>query len=453
MANVRAQLLSHGLSRGQVNYQLAHHPGMSASAILKARSRQLYLHNPQAFGPGTNLTPLHLNQLVGAAGTEKYGPALSQLKTQIGQVDPVYDAYKQALQTAQTQNQQQATSTYNAITGAAKGLESVDAQQRQALLQQMQADAASRGASVDPALFAAAQQASSARQAQANSQATLAQQQGNNAQTYLQALQGVSDVARQNRLGTLQQQQRDLLTQQGAFKTSQRQSLIDQAVKNAIMYGTLGVSQTNASTAAKSAASLIKNRSVTAKEKARHDLATEQNTANNPARQIDKAKLNYFNQHGYWPNTGPPKGGAGGPSAFTPTQLRKSRTTYRSALSWAKGHKPTPGEEKQLAEALMAPKGGSKPRTVTLHDPTTGKPIYNPDGTPKTVQKGGGAGGLGITDPLLARAISLMAIYGGVDAKTQRSILRNYGLRLPVQKAPSTGPFRGTGRNPGERPT
>lgn len=121
-------------------------------------------------------------------------------------------------------------------------------------------------------------------------------------------------------------------------------------------------------------------------------------------------------------------GGAGSTTkgSFTPTQLRSGQKTYRSALGWAKAHKPTYGELNSLVTALQAPKTEGQ----TVHDPATGKIVYNKDGTEKKT----GGGGLGIDDPLLAKVVAEVSIYGGVDAKTRKQFKDQYGLTVPLSK-------------------
>lgn len=118
--------------------------------------------------------------------------------------------------------------------------------------------------------------------------------------------------------------------------------------------------------------------------------------------------------------------GSKGAGTITPTQLRGSQRDYRAALAWAQSHKPTMGEIKQLTAALTTP----TKKGETVHDPATGKIVYNTDGTAKKA----GGGGFGLKDPLLARAVAEVAIYGGVDAKLRAQIKDQYGLTLPASK-------------------
>lgn len=413
------------------------------------------MNNPQAFGPNTNLTPRQLNQQVAADTQLKFGPAQSLLNTSLGQVDPAFDLYKQSLQNAASGAAQGVQQAQTAINTAAGNLNAQDLQQRNALLAQLQADAQARGGSIDPAIAAQLQQASSARQAQANSDAALAGQLGQNEQNFLNSLQTVANLGAENRKQTIQQKLSDLAAQRGQFATQDRAAIIDAARKYGIELGTLSNATYNAQTARGTAQTNAAVKVGGLNERVRHDTATEQLQATNPSRQKVSAELTYFNQHGYWPPTGPPKGSKNAAGSFTPTQLRKSSTTYRSLLSWARGQNPNPSEYKTLVHAIMLPKKGSPAKTEVVHDPTTGKVKYDPKtGLPlrKVVQQSQGAG-QGISDPLLARVVAQVAIFGGVtNATTQRQFLANYGIKVPILRAPDAK-FPGTGRNKGERPT
>jgi len=453
-----------GLSKGQQSYWQNKLPGASAKTILRARAKQQYNHNPQAFGPNTNLTPIQANQQAAAAANLKYGPQIQQLNQAIGEVPGWYQAYQQ--QVAQLQ-----TNAQNAYTGAATQIgqsqQQIAGQQQtnqQGALQAMGQDAANRGANVDAGLAASSSQFQAGLNALSQSDLSRLQGVNQSQQQYLGNLGQIQSAAGQQNLTNLRSQLAQVLSNKGDYTTQQKAAIVGDAQKYGIELGTLGISQQNANTSAKNAnttaaiagSTITKNTTSASKDAAALNYFSKHGYwpptgPPSPSAKLDQAKLNFFNQHGYLPTTGPAKGknGKGGSASFTPTQQRKNMMSFRSALRWAKGHNPTPGEEGQLVAALLHPKGGTKPKTVTVHDPTTGKIIYNPDGTPRTKTVGSGSGGgLGISDPLLARVVADFAIFGGVrSVATQKAFLKQYGIKVRL-KVPSS-----RGRNTNERPT
>jgi hypothetical protein len=239
-----------GLSAGDVAYWRKRMPGASDRAIRIARAKQIQRHNPEAYGPGTNLTPLQLERNVNSAANLRFGPQQQLVNTQLSQVDPVFDAYRTSLANAATGSRAGYQQAATAATTAGQNLNAADQQARDQLMAQMQQDAASRGGSVDPSAFATAQQAAGSRQSVADTDANLARTLGANQDAFLTSLQGVADLARENRRQNLQSQQSQVAQQVGAFKTTERQSEINAAIQQALGYGNLGVSQQNAKTAA-----------------------------------------------------------------------------------------------------------------------------------------------------------------------------------------------------------
>lgn len=382
----------------------------------------VYLNDPNALVPGGGLSRKQLSTDTQSAINLKYGAANQQLATQAQNIPSYFQDYLSALQTSQAAQQQYA----QGVQAGVQGLATADTANGQS-----------------PEALAALK----SRQALVGAGAANIGAQAVNQSAFNTNLQG---IGQRQKVASLLQNQTDranLKKEMGDYGNQYKATTLAATRNYALSAGALHL---NTSTAAQKAAAAAAAQA----EKTRHDKAGEKISATEPSKAKTQAELDYFNKHGYWPPTGPPKTpkAGSGPASFTPTQVRKSKSTYRTAVQWARSHNPNPSEYQDLVHALTAPKGGSKGQTVTVHDPTTGKIIYNPDGTPKTKTTGGSEGGQGL-DPLFAKAVAMMAIYNGVDAKTRRRVLSQFGIRLPVQKAPKAGPFKGTGRPKGQRPT
>src|SRR5437667_2973239 len=182
------------LTAGQRSYWQKKKPGASDRAIRIARARQIQQHNPEAYGPGTNLTPIQLGHQVDAAAQQKYGQPLAQVGTSLAQVDPTYDAYKTSLANAATGSAQGYQQAANATNTLASNINTADTSQRAQMLAKMQQDAAARGGTVDPSAFGAAQDAASSRATVAGTDAHLAQVLGANQEAFFKSLQAVSNI-------------------------------------------------------------------------------------------------------------------------------------------------------------------------------------------------------------------------------------------------------------------
>jgi hypothetical protein len=414
------------LTAAQTRYWQKKMPGASERSIRIARAKQQAQHNPEAYGPGTNLTPIQLKQQVDAAAQEKYGQPLRQIGTSLSQVDPVYDAYRTSLANAATTSAQGYSDAATATNTLAGNINTADTSQRAQMLAKMQQDAAARGGTVDPSAFGAAQDAASSRATVAGTDAHLAQVLGANQQAFFDSLKNVSNLARENRRQTLQGQQQGLEQEQGAYKETTRQDLINQAISHAINYGNLGVSQQNAQTAAGVAGVNAKLGAAKVKETGRHNVASEKNTSaknrhdamlGDEKFQLDsqkygsaQAKDAYQRAHGLGPYK---KGGKSKGSGTTHTQRVSADSQYQQALS-------------------------------LLRVKTKGNPNIDPQAEADLIQTSQHK-----IAPDLALAAGQYYKSGGVDPKLAQSIFNKYGIRVPVKKLRQGA----APRNPNERPT
>lgn len=143
----------------------------------RARARKAYNTKP-SYGAGT-LSHGAVDSQVVSAVKGKYGQAFTDLEGQIGgsagrqaQISKYYQDYSRELASLRGQAAQQAQAAIDAQQANTKSTQQSEQSANSQLASQMQADAASRGQSVDPSLFLKANQASAARATTANSQQT-----------------------------------------------------------------------------------------------------------------------------------------------------------------------------------------------------------------------------------------------------------------------------------------
>lgn len=363
--------------------------------------------------PAAPHAPSALDRQVTSAVNLKYGPQQQQLVQQAISIPSWFKEYQDQLKASQAQQ-----AAFNA--GVQHGID--------------QRVAADTGPGGSPE----ADQAAASRRALLGSFGNTLGAQAVSQNAFSGNLQ---DIGRLQQIGAVQanqQAQRQLASDRGDYANTTRQTLREQAHKDRLENAAFGLNEQKANQTA-------------ANNRANRRIAKQKLGLDKKKFGLDKNKDAYQRDHKLGPyKPATPKGGSGGTGGgFTPTQVHKAKQTFRSALSWAKSHHPKPGDGADLVTALQAPKGHRK--GATLHDPTTGKPLYNPDGTPKTAPDQ--QGGFNISDPLLAHAVALTAIYGGVDEKTRKAVHKNYGIWLRLSKPGKPYVRTGSGRNKGERPT
>lgn len=218
--------------------------GFAGADKLRAeRAKNTRLNAPVT--PGSGMSVRDLIREAQAQTTVKYGPAqraLEQQKQQSSatqqQIPQWFQEYRDAVSGAQTQTQQ----AYGQANQQLVALQGQTAQhQGQEQLTQLQSDAANRGASVDPKLAQQAAQAAQVRQAMIGSQGGALAAQGAAQQGYLtntglasrkgQAEQMLRELAT---FGKLQDEERGLAGEMGAYNVAARQDIGDREQKSAL---------------------------------------------------------------------------------------------------------------------------------------------------------------------------------------------------------------------------
>jgi hypothetical protein len=270
--------------------------------------------------PGSSITRRQAMRMAKNATNVRYGGQETGVNQQIAQSQQLgrdqagwYQQYLDALKGYQTDTQNRAAATNAAVQAEANSFRTLDQGNLTAQQQAMNADAANRGATVDPRLAQDASNASVVRQAlQGGLGALIAQQglsAGNQAANLAQVvgpgqrLQAQAQNMRQQ--GALGEQLTGLKGQEGSFAQQFIDSLTQDEAKNIL------------------AASIASGKDLTTQQRitetTRHNKASETNTRrsikaqrNSPSAQKTKADLAFFKKHGYYPPTGAPKKNAAG---------------------------------------------------------------------------------------------------------------------------------------------
>ena len=356
-----------------------------------ANAQRAQLDDPNALTQP--LTPRLLNQQVQSATNLNFGEADRDLQSRQAQaaqtqasIPQWFSDYQAALQHATdttkaayagaAARQQNATdSTYNLDTAAA-------GQQQQA----MQADAATRGATVDPAVAAMAQQAALSRRSAGDIQTGLTSALGaanvsyrGGQQVVGAAQQLVAQRDQANRQGALGQESKDLAAKKGDYAVTTRQKLIDSEHTKQIENKAFDLNK-------QKAADDVTIKTATLKQKAAADAAKLADTqqyhsdtiairrgvdpvtgkklpkTTSPAAALSAYKLRFLKEHGYLPPTGNPKDKPG-LDGITPAE-RKSRNTAVQQLE----------DDRQSATDYAMSLVKLLPKLPPVINPSTGKP-------------------------------------------------------------------------------
>jgi len=147
---------------------------------------------------------------------------------------------------------------------------------------------------------------------------------------------------------------------------------------------------------------------------------------------LTQSERNSLRSAGIDPNTGRPipggpltdgGGGSNGRDWATPTQHGAAGDAIQLAMSEARNLKKLGGTRQEVAELL---KSGADDDEIHLHDPQTGKPLYNEDGTPKTRR----IPGVQQVKSQLLLSAALDEIFDGYVSKTNVRRLHSRGLRI-----------------------
>lgn len=351
-------------------------------------------YNAPAYGDGTR-SAADIDRDVITSTRGKYGTAVNQYEGQIGasaarqaQIKQYYDEFNNALTGIRGQvNQQYATAVQGQVDNA-KSTQGAEQSANQKLLEQMQADAASRGATVDPSLFLKANQASASRAGTANSQATQLQ----NAKGAYDSFYGNQAVIglgqRQSKMDqeskftkSLRDHLIELSQEAGDFAANQRSSLDEANYNRALSAQALGVK-------ASTARSQTRTR--------QQQLAIQQQNADTSKQRADWATSpsNPDNQ----PRAGKPR--------FTPDKVRANQSNYRNIR-------------------------GKAQAAARTKDPDSGQLILRKGQAQKFIDALVSKG----EDPILAKAAVMDALYGGVDARTRKSLHQKFGFYARLSKS------------------
>lgn len=123
------------------------------------------------YGDGS-MSGSQVDQQIVSGVRSKYGNEIDASPARQQEIKGYYDSWNQELQAIKTNQAQQAQSQMDAATQAQQQISGDEKNANSALLSQMQSDAASRGATVDPSLFVKANQASANRAQMQNTQTT-----------------------------------------------------------------------------------------------------------------------------------------------------------------------------------------------------------------------------------------------------------------------------------------
>lgn len=310
----------------------------------------------QPITPGSSITRRQAQRMAKNATGVRYGQQETGLNQQLSQNQQLgrdqsgwYQQYLDALKGYQTDTAQRATDTNTAVKALSDSFRALDQGNLTAQQQSMNADAANRGASVDPRLSQDASNASLVRQALQGSLGALIAQHGLTASNQAsnlanvvgptQRLQAQAQNMRQQ--GALQEQKTSLKGQEGNFAQQFLDSLRQDEAKNIL------------------AASIASGKDLTSQERitetTRHNKAQEHNTAAS-RRAAAKAKGQTVNAYGYTAKEW---------AAFTPEQRQQKMAQVKK-------------EQRAPHQGKNAPKPTTGPGSITQgQENTLVKPITN----------------------------------------------------------------------------
>lgn len=282
--------------------------------------RQTNAFNNAPITDGSTVTNKQLGVEANNAATVQFGGERQQLTADQQRAQSLgrdmtdwYAAYRAELAAHATNARAIGDAAVAQDAQLAQGARGLDAQTNSAQAQQMAADAAIRGGTVDPSLAQTAANASQVRQqmlagygsAQAATGAARSQYADTLAHVVAptQELQAKAQAA--NRVTAVGDQLKSLAEREGALKSSYSSGRIADEAKTVLSKQALNLDVTKAQTTAALGAARVKetHRATTVRE--RTATANRNAQQNSPSAQKTKADLAFFKQHGYYPSTGP----------------------------------------------------------------------------------------------------------------------------------------------------
>lgn len=193
-----------------------------------AKRREAFLAEEVA--PG--LTRGQLRQDTRTAAQLRFGQEQRQLNRLPGRVDDWFGQYQQTIRDAQAAQQGNYQGAIQGVKDLQAGLTQTAKDAWAGQQAEMAADAARRGATVDPELADVAHNAANVRAAQLAGFAAQLTGQGANENAYLSRRDVNAEVGRVGALRQVASQQRDLAREKGAFKSEYRSNARGEAIKN-----------------------------------------------------------------------------------------------------------------------------------------------------------------------------------------------------------------------------
>lgn len=270
-------------------------------ALLRKRLLNRSLDAP--LFPGADLTRRELAHNREAATGLRYGDVGRTLQQRVQQNQQQqtrdagwFDQYTQAVQAAEARQQAQAAQANQQIQALSNAGTNASNQQRDQLVAQMQADAAARGATVDPSVAQTADQASAVRRALTDSFGAMLATQGAAGGDFLRSQELAGGQAKLEHLNDLLKQRSAidedisaLSREKGAYGVSYEQDQRDAARKRLLENQAFGLDT-------QKAAETARDRAHRRSETRRHNRESEANTAASAAerarhnREVERAR-------------------------------------------------------------------------------------------------------------------------------------------------------------------
>lgn len=278
--------------------------------------RQTNAYNKAPITEGSTVTNKQLAVEANDAATTQFGGVRQQYTTDQQRAQSLgrdqndwYDAYKAELATHAANVQ---TIGNNAVTQdaqLAQGVRGLDQSTTDAQQQQMQADAATRGGTVDPSLAQTASDASAIRQQMlagfGSQQAAVGAAHSQYADTLAhvvaptQQLQARAQAS--NKVDEMAARLATLAQREGALKSNYKAQRVSDEAKTVLSKQALGLDVQKAQTTAALGAARVK-------ETHRATTVRERTALNSPSAKKTAQQVAFFDKYGYYPPTGGPKG-------------------------------------------------------------------------------------------------------------------------------------------------
>jgi hypothetical protein len=406
--------------------------------------RQTNAYNAIPITEGSSVTNQQLAAEAASATRVRYGPQEQALQTQQQRATSLgndqnswYDAYRAELATHAANTQAIGAAAVAQDQQLAQGARGLDQTQATAQQQQMQADAATRGGTVDPSLAKTASDASAVRQQMlagfGSQQAATGAAHSQYADTLAhvvaptQQLQARAQSA--NKVQDIVNQITALQGDKGAYDQSYRTGRVTDEQKTVLSKQALGLDVQKAQTTAALGAARIKetHRATTVRRQTADANRTAQQ--NSPSAQKTQADLDFFKKHGYYPPTGSPKGAKTDAAHTRKTaandKTRSTITTAKADAAYLKTQKiPVRGPDgkPQVSSDGKTPTGATR----TLTEPEIRAALRKK-----------------YKDADIANAAMDLALLGHISPENQRR-LRARGIGVPRDWLPKTVRKTGT---------